>query len=51
MDILKESFASLKTDLLATVERKVEDEVSKMLEKKDDGNIAPEDNMSPICHQ
>ena len=38
LDVLKESFESLKTDLLATIERKVEDKVSEILDKKDDGN-------------
>jgi hypothetical protein len=48
LDVLKESFESLKTDLLATIERRVEDKVSEILDKKEDGNSGIEDQAEPV---
>ena len=48
LEVLKESFESLKTDLLASIERKVEDQVSKILDKKEDGISEGEDQPEPV---
>ena len=48
LEVLKESFESLKTDLLATIERRVDDQVSKILDKKEDGNSGIEDQPEPV---
>ena len=44
-DLLKESFEGLKTDLLSTIERKVEDKVTAILQKAS-GSDDQEDKVS-----
>ena len=48
MEVLKESFESLKTDLLATIEKRVEHQVSQILESKEDVRSKSEDQPEPV---